>query len=335
MEIYHQKARILQASSNEELIQIRYISTACYDSKYVFTSSFTCKTYEFYVRQTQNLENRLFEYWIIIASVYIILMQLGFILLETGQVRKRNQMNIISKNFFDICVSTIAYYLCGYAFSTNANGGVIGAGHFLTLDFENETFLDWFYKYSLCSASTTVVSGSLAERTFVDTYIIYAVLMTSVIYPIGSCWIGGDGWLQKLGFHDAAGAGYIHMLGGVCGLVGTSLLGPRSGIFDKTTVNKLVKAASLKKKLMSSTKKDHFNMELDHIKNKGFINHSNTFSSSSVAENKNNYFESNSKYGKDSKDLKNFYNFDEETPMKFRIYLFRQQFKEFSTLKVD
>lgn len=104
-------------------------------------------------------------------------------------------MNIISKNFFDICVSTIAFYLCGYSFSTRANGGLIGSGDFFTIDFKDKTYLDWFYKYSLCSASTTVVSGSLAERTFVDTYIIYACLMTSVIYPIASSWIIGDGWL--------------------------------------------------------------------------------------------------------------------------------------------
>lgn len=153
-------------------------------------------------------------------------------------------MNIISKNFFDICVSTIAFYLCGYSFSTNAKGGMIGSGKFLALDFLDADYLDWFYKYSLCSASTTIVSGSLAERTFVDTYIIYSVLMTTIIYPIASSWILGDGWLSRLGFHDAAGSGYIHMLGGVCGLVGTSLLGPRSGIFDKTSVNKLVKAVN-------------------------------------------------------------------------------------------
>jgi Amt family ammonium transporter len=104
-------------------------------------------------------------------------------------------MNIISKNFFDICVSTIAFYLCGYAISTKANGGVIGTGNFLTLNFTDETYLDWFYKYSLCSASTTVVSGSLAERTFVDTYIIFAILMTTIIYPIASSWTLGEGWL--------------------------------------------------------------------------------------------------------------------------------------------
>jgi Amt family ammonium transporter len=166
-------------------------------------------------------------------------------------------MNIISKNFFDICVSTIAFYLCGYSFSTNAKGGVVGNGKFLALEFNNQEYLDWFYKYSLCSASTTIVSGSLAERMFVDTYIVYAALMTTIIYPVSSSWTLGEGWLYQLGFHDAAGAGYIHLLGGSCGLIGTILLGPRSGIFDKTTVNKLVKAANMKrnKQLMQKTNK--------------------------------------------------------------------------------
>jgi ammonium transporter, Amt family len=199
----------------------------------VFTTDFTCATYLHYNNEAVKLENKLFEYWIIIASVYIILMQLGFILLETGQVRKRNQMNIISKNFFDICVSSICFYVCGYALSTKANGGVIGSEQFLNLSFTDTQYLNWFYKYSLCSASTTIVSGSLAERTFVDSYIIYTILMTTIIYPISSSWILGEGWLYRIGYHDAAGAGYIHMLGGACGFVGTYILGPRAGIFDQ------------------------------------------------------------------------------------------------------
>lgn len=142
-------------------------------------------------------------------------------------------MNIISKNFFDICVSSICFYVCGYALSTKANGGVVGSEQFLNLDFTDTQYLNWFYKYSLCSASTTIVSGSLAERTFVDSYITYTILMTTIIYPISSSWILGEGWLYEIGFHDAAGAGYIHMLGGVCGFVGTYILGPRAGIFDQ------------------------------------------------------------------------------------------------------
>ena len=66
------------------------ITEACLESNLVFTKTFTCATYLHYVKETQKMESKLFEYWIIIASVYIILMQLGFILLETGQVRKRN-----------------------------------------------------------------------------------------------------------------------------------------------------------------------------------------------------------------------------------------------------
>jgi Amt family ammonium transporter len=123
-------------------------------------------------------------------------MQLGFILLETGQVKKRNQMNIISKNFFDICISAMAFYFCGYGLSTEANGGLIGNGKFLTVGFDDKTYLDWFYKYSLCSASTTIVSGSLAERTYVDTYIVFAILMTTIIYPVSSSWVIGGGWLH-------------------------------------------------------------------------------------------------------------------------------------------
>ena len=65
-------------------------------------------------------------------------MQLGFVLLETGQVRKRNQMNIISKNFFDICVSTMSFYVCGYALSTNADHGVIGSGEFFTMNLDDK-----------------------------------------------------------------------------------------------------------------------------------------------------------------------------------------------------
>ena len=125
-------------------------------------------------------------------------------------------MNIISKNFFDICVSTLAFYLCGYSFSVKANGGLIGQGKFLSLDFGGEDYLDWFYKYSLCSASITIVSGSLAERCYVDSYIVFSILMTTLIYPIASSWTIGEGWLLCIGFHDAAGAGSIHMLGGCC-----------------------------------------------------------------------------------------------------------------------
>ena len=65
--------------------------------------------------------------------------------------------------------------------------------------------------------------------------------MATCIYPICNSWVLGGGWLDQLGFHDIAGAGFIHLLGGTCGLVGTIILGPRAGIFDKASVNTLEK----------------------------------------------------------------------------------------------
>jgi Amt family ammonium transporter len=64
--------------------------------------------------------------WVISASVYLMLMQMGFILIESGSVKRKNLMNIITKNFLDICVSAIAFYVCGYKQSTNAEGGLLG-----------------------------------------------------------------------------------------------------------------------------------------------------------------------------------------------------------------
>ena len=111
------------------------------------------------------------------------------------------------------------------------------------------------------------------------------------------------------------------MLGGVCGLVGTSLLGPRSGIFDKTNVNKLVKAANQRKRIMGMNKNMMFNnMNGDALNQRGNYSASMTNNSMSSI-----MTEQTKTLGTDSrvKDFKNFYKFDEETPMKFRIYLFR------------
>jgi len=96
----------------------------------VYTNLFTCATYEHYITTLVVLEEHIVDYCLLIATVYIILMQLGFTLLISGQVRKRNQMNVISKVFFDICVTSLGFFMFGYAFSTNADGGVIGSGDF-------------------------------------------------------------------------------------------------------------------------------------------------------------------------------------------------------------
>ena len=155
-------------------------------------------------------------------------------MLEAGNVRTKNTSNIMLKNMLDTYVGAIVFYLVGYSFANNANGGIIGSYGFASSNFNEWDFQMWIHQYSVCSNVSTIVAGSLAERTFVDCYMFFSFLMVGLIYPITAAWIWGGGWLQVLGFRDFAGAGVVHLLGGVCGFIGTILLGPRLGIFGHT-----------------------------------------------------------------------------------------------------
>ncbi len=161
---------------------------------------------------------------------------MGFAMLEAGTVRAKNSSNILLKNLLDTYVGAIVYYLVGYAIANNAEGGIIGHYHFASIGFSEDDYLKWIIQYSICSNIPTIVAGSLAERTFADTYMFFALLITGFIYPVAAAWIWGGGWLQVLGFRDFAGAGVVHLLGGVCGMVGTIILGPRLGVFGKIDI---------------------------------------------------------------------------------------------------
>ena len=91
--------------------------------------------------------------------------------------------------------------------------------------------------YSFCATSTTIVSGALAERIYVGSYIVFSMIMTGLIYPIAAGWAWGDGWLARLGYHDFSGSGIVHIIGGIAGLAGTFIIGPRLGMFGKRLVN--------------------------------------------------------------------------------------------------
>eukprot|EP00347_Sterkiella_histriomuscorum_P006219 403353608 len=172
--------------------------------------------------------------WMLVCSIFIFLMQMGFAMLEAGTVRTKNSSNILLKNMLDTYIGAISYYLVGYGLANNAQGGLLGKAAFASHNFTQKDFLDWIFQYSVCSNITTIVAGSLAERTFVDTYMFFAMLMTSIIYPIVASWTIGGGWLSLFGFIDFAGAAYVHLLGGCCGFIGTIILGPRLGIFGQT-----------------------------------------------------------------------------------------------------
>lgn len=127
----------------------------------------------------------------------ILTMQLGFSLLEVGSVRKKNSSNILLKNVICLVTGVIIYYLVGYGLEFNQNGGIIGDGKFMAKGFEsnNRDYLQFLFSFSFVATSSTIVSGAVAERVYLDTFILYSIIMTGFINPIAAGWLWGGGWL--------------------------------------------------------------------------------------------------------------------------------------------
>lgn len=181
--------------------------------------------------------------WTMIAAILVYFMQAGFALVETGFTRAKNANNILMKNMMDFVIGTLCYFILGFAimFGSSA-GGFIGSSGFFnptSLADANGIFnglpigVFMIFQTVFCATSATIVSGAMAERTKFLSYLIYSACISIFIYPVTGHWIWGGGWLSTLEFHDFAGSTAVHMVGGLCALVGAKVLGPRIGKYDK------------------------------------------------------------------------------------------------------
>jgi len=168
-------------------------------------------------------------------------MQTGFALLEAGTVRFKNYQNILLKNCMDACIGGLVWWACGYAFAFgNVDGGFIGKKYFFASG-KDMDYTMWFFQYAFACTAATIVSGSLAERVQINTYLLFSFFMTGFIYPVVVAWTWGGGWLTASdadgvsiwGYKDFAGSGVVHLVGGVSGLVGAIIAGPRLGRFPE------------------------------------------------------------------------------------------------------
>lgn len=177
--------------------------------------------------------------WIAICCAMVLIMQAGFLLVEGGMVRSKNAINVILKNFTDIGLGTVGYWLFGFGLMYGVNEtGLIGTSSFFpTFDSTNDS-LNLLYQMMFAATAATIMSGAVAERFSFLPYIAGAFLVTSVIYPIFGAWAWGGsgeqlGWLRDLGFVDAAGATVVHSIGGWCALGALIIIGPRTGRFSR------------------------------------------------------------------------------------------------------
>ena len=176
--------------------------------------------------------------WLLIGAFMVFSMQPGFAMVEAGFCRAKNAGNIIMKNFVDMALGSIFFWIIGFSLMFGESiGGFIGTPDlFTTGNYGTDTYPSavWFvFQTMFCATSATIVSGAVAERTNFSVYCIYSVLISMVVYPISGHWIWGGGWLAEMGFHDFAGSTAVHMVGGIAALLGAWMMGPRIGKYNE------------------------------------------------------------------------------------------------------
>jgi Amt family ammonium transporter len=174
--------------------------------------------------------------WVLVATILVFFMHAGFGMLESGQVRSKNVANQLSKNLLTWGIGAIGYFVIGAGVSTiiaavTTGGGFEGAYTYLTGTSNEWAYLLFGAAFSMVAAS--IVSGAVAERAQLGGYLVFAVAVGVLIYPVATGLTWGGGFLAGIGYADFAGSGVVHMVGGVCGLVAAYVVGPRSGRFDE------------------------------------------------------------------------------------------------------
>ncbi len=178
--------------------------------------------------------------WVLLCGFLVMFMQAGFACVEAGFCRAKNATNLMMKNLLDFVMGTLAFWALGYAILMGKDWhGLIGtSGFFLAGNYYDvQTYLSFFWQLVFCATAATIVSGAVAERLKFSVYLIYSIVISAFIYPVYAHWVWGGGWLSKLPFGlghvDFAGSGVVHAIGGIVGLAGAMVLGPRYGRFDK------------------------------------------------------------------------------------------------------
>ena len=199
--------------------------------------------------QVTELAYALDTFYFLVMGALVMWMAAGFTMLEAGLVRAKNTAEILTKNVGLYSIACIMYMLCGYTImypggyeggvfqslltfgsgmlssSDNAAADVIASGG----DTYYSNLSDFFFQVVFVATAMSIVSGAVAERMKLWSFLLFAVLLTGFIYPVQGFWKWGGGWLDAAGFLDFAGSGVVHLCGGAAALAGVILLGARKG----------------------------------------------------------------------------------------------------------
>ncbi len=172
--------------------------------------------------------------WVATAAALVFLMQAGFALLESGCTRSKNAVNVVMKNYMDVCLGTLIFWCVGYGIMFGSNPtGLFGTDQFFLVSSDPWDYTVVLFQMLFAATAATIASGAMAERTRFHGYLIGAVLIIGLIYPVVGSWIwNAEGWLAKQGFIDFAGSTVVHSTGAWVALAGIIIVGARTGRFD-------------------------------------------------------------------------------------------------------
>ncbi|RUO25841.1 ammonium transporter [Aliidiomarina minuta] len=170
----------------------------------------------------EELSYSLDTFYLLISAALVMWMAAGFSMLEAGLVRSKNTTEILVKNILLYAIACTCYLLIGYRLMYGSPD---------VTDFAPSA--DFFFQMVFVATAMSIVSGAVAERMKLLSFLIFCIVLTSFIYPIQGSWSWGEGFLDQAGFVDFAGSGIVHMAGASAALAGVLLLGPRKGKYGK------------------------------------------------------------------------------------------------------
>ena len=184
--------------------------------------------------------------WMMLCAALVFFMHLGFSFLEIGLTRQKNTINILFKNFFIITMGLITYSLIGFNLMYPGDFNIIGKGILgfsgvgldasigadLTYNMGYTYWTDFLFQGMFAATAGTIISGAVAERIKINSFMLIVFIYVGLVYPIVGSWQWGAGFLYNLGFYDFAGSTLVHSVGGWGALIIISVLGARKGKFD-------------------------------------------------------------------------------------------------------
>jgi len=190
--------------------------------------------------------------WMLVATFLVFIMHLGFATLEAGLTRAKNTVNILFKNVSIIAIGLLTYAICGFNLMYPGDAWIFGewfgfsgfgvaapegdAGLIAYAGGAYTYWTDFIFQGMFAATAATIVSGAVAERVKLKSFLLFSTIFVGIVYPFLGSWKWGAGWLDGLGFYDFAGSTLVHSVGGWAALAAVIILGPRIGKYENGSI---------------------------------------------------------------------------------------------------